>query len=115
MRRARKNAVAVTFAVATAATFSAVAMSGGGRVALALVQGAQPSPTRPAMPPHGRMPAMVGPGRVQGPPPGQAHPRGEPTEHEDSAPKPINWTDFTEKDQPPYLAALINFAVLVFI
>jgi len=43
---------------------------------------------------------------------GRAH--GEHAgEHE--APKPVNWTDFSDKEQPPYLAALINFAVLAFI
>ena len=36
-------------------------------------------------------------------------------EDENAPPKPINWTDFGNKDQAPYLAALINFAILAFV
>jgi F-type H+-transporting ATPase subunit b len=35
-------------------------------------------------------------------------------EHE-AGPGPINWANFGNKEQPPYLAALINFAILAFI
>lgn len=31
------------------------------------------------------------------------------------APEPINWTDTSNKKQPPYIAMLVNFAVLLFI
>jgi F-type H+-transporting ATPase subunit b len=36
------------------------------------------------------------------------------SEHEEG-PGPVNWTDFDNKEQPPYLAALVNFAILVII
>ena len=39
------------------------------------------------------------------------HAEGEAGEHEE-APGPINWTDFGNKEQPPFLAVLINFAIL---
>lgn len=34
--------------------------------------------------------------------------------HAAHGPKPINWTDFSNKETPPYLALLINFGVLAF-
>lgn len=34
--------------------------------------------------------------------------------HEGHGPKPINWTDLSNKETPPYLALLINFGVLAF-
>jgi F-type H+-transporting ATPase subunit b len=34
-------------------------------------------------------------------------------EAEEHGPKEINWVDFDNKEQPPYLAALINFAILI--
>jgi F-type H+-transporting ATPase subunit b len=34
-------------------------------------------------------------------------------EHEEERPKDINWVDFGNKAQPPYLASLVNFAILV--
>ena len=48
-----------------------------------------------------------------GPPP--AHDETVKGEEESEAPKSINWTDFGNKDQPPYVAALINFAILLII
>jgi F-type H+-transporting ATPase subunit b len=35
--------------------------------------------------------------------------------HDEHGPGAINWTDFSNKAQPPYVAALINFALLIFI
>jgi F-type H+-transporting ATPase subunit b len=35
--------------------------------------------------------------------------------HEGHGPAPINWSDFGNKKQPPYLALVINFAILLFI
>jgi len=34
-------------------------------------------------------------------------------EHEEEGPKAINWIDFGNKKQPPYLASVINFAIVV--
>ncbi len=46
-------------------------------------------------------------------------PGGEHAEHGAAhgaahGPKPINWTDFSNKETPPYVALLINFGVLAF-
>jgi F-type H+-transporting ATPase subunit b len=54
---------------------------------------------QPAQPPHSQ------------PAPG-AGPSAEPAEHEEEGPQPINWTDTGNKDQPLYLAAFLNFAIL---
>jgi len=54
-----------------------------------------------ALPP----PSHVGPSQVIAP--------GEPLP--ESGPKDINWSDFGNKDQPPYFASVINFAVLAFL
>lgn len=71
-------------------------------------------PHAPGFPPGHPTPghlAPPGPAPTQGEPPHQA-PHAE--EHEEG-PKPINWSDFGNKEQPPYAAALINFAILAFI
>jgi F-type H+-transporting ATPase subunit b len=52
-----------------------------------------------------------------------AHPGGEVRGHEghgagghdEHGPKPINWVDFSNKEQPPYAALLINFAILAYV
>lgn len=35
--------------------------------------------------------------------------------HDEHGPKPINWVDFSNKEQPPYAALLINFAILAYV
>jgi len=62
-----------------------------------------PGATRPGSQPQ--------PVQAMAPPP----PSHEAAEHEEEGPKPVNWTDFGNKEQPPYLAALLNFAVLAII
>jgi F-type H+-transporting ATPase subunit b len=42
----------------------------------------------------------------------QPDPGAEPAEHDEEGPKPINWTDMGNKEQPLYLAAFLNFAIL---
>jgi F-type H+-transporting ATPase subunit b len=37
--------------------------------------------------------------------------KGE-TAHEEEGPRAVNWVDFSNKKQPPYLAAFINFAIM---
>ena len=50
-----------------------------------------------------------------------AHPQGDTSahelgeEHEGAEPKDMNWFDTSNKKQPPYIAALFNFALLLFI
>jgi len=104
--------------------------------ALPLVAHAQPPspPARPQPPSPGSPPAHPiqlnpqggvrrppvprppGPPQVRPLPPGQVPPRHEEAKEEESeTPKSINWTDFSNKDQPPYMAALINFAILLII
>jgi F-type H+-transporting ATPase subunit b len=70
--------------------------------------GPNPSRRQPRPPPQ-RPAADVAPPAPTSP--------AEPAEaeHEEEGPKPVNWADFSNKDQPPYLAALINFAILAFI
>ncbi len=50
--------------------------------------------------------------------PGQTAPKEEPAAHaqaaEEEEPGPINWFDFSNKQQPPYVALLINFSLLAF-
>jgi F-type H+-transporting ATPase subunit b len=43
-------------------------------------------------------------------------PKAEPQSHaaEEEEPGAINWFDFSNKEQPPYLALLINFGLLAF-
>jgi F-type H+-transporting ATPase subunit b len=43
-----------------------------------------------------------------------AHGEGH-SAHGEHAPGPINWFDFSNKEQPPYGAYLINFGILVFV
>ncbi len=80
-----------------------------------------PAPRPNMAPPRNRPPAMVGPGHVQGPAGNEGHGRPQEGQHEagneehEGGPKPVNWVDFSDKEQPPYLAALINFAILAFI
>jgi F-type H+-transporting ATPase subunit b len=47
------------------------------------------------------------------PPPAHVSSRDVEVKHEEEGPKPINWFDFGNKEQPPYLAAFVNFAILV--
>jgi F-type H+-transporting ATPase subunit b len=47
------------------------------------------------------------------PPPAHVSARDVEVKHEEEGPKPINWFDFGNKEQPPYLAAFVNFAILV--
>jgi F-type H+-transporting ATPase subunit b len=62
-----------------------------------------------AVPAHGEAPSAHG---------AEPHASGEhgASEHaggEDHGPAAINWTDFGDKKQPPYMALVINFAVLL--
>jgi F-type H+-transporting ATPase subunit b len=82
--------------------------------------------SHPGTPPHPTPPAHLGPRDVRlmppiTPPPGNpagehgAAPAGEHKAEHEEGPGPINWQDFGNKDQPPYAAAIINFALLAFI
>lgn len=61
-------------------------------------------PPSAAPPGHAPAPAMEGPGH------GEGHEHAEAEEH---GPEGMNWTDFSNHEKPPYLAAVINFAILV--
>jgi F-type H+-transporting ATPase subunit b len=75
---------------------------------LALTVAAAPPPVPSG--PHGAAPpAHVSSQNVDHP--GDHHDAA----HEEEGPKPINWVDFGNKAQPPYVAGLLNFAILVFI
>jgi F-type H+-transporting ATPase subunit b len=41
------------------------------------------------------------------------HEHGASEEAEEHGPKPINWTDFSNAEQPPYVGVLINFVILM--
>jgi F-type H+-transporting ATPase subunit b len=74
---------------------------------LALPVAAAPVPGAPLpQPPH------VSQREIGEPPHGGAEHR-EAAEEE--GPKPVNWLDFSNKHQPPYVAALINFGILLFL
>jgi F-type H+-transporting ATPase subunit b len=75
--------------------------------------GARPVPRHEV--PGGRMPASVGPGHVESAPPHGEGAAAEHAEEHEGPPGPMNWFDFSNKEQPPYLAAVINFAILAFI
>jgi F0F1-type ATP synthase membrane subunit b/b' len=61
----------------------------------------RPRPQHP--PPQGLAPVP--------PPPPSSTP--ELAEHEEEGPLPVNWLDFSNAEQRPYAAALINFAILL--
>ncbi len=75
----------------------------------------RPTPLPPAPPIH------LGPGARHAEPAEAAHASAAQEhgaaheEDENAPPKAINFSDFNDKEQPPYLAALINFALLAFI
>ena len=49
------------------------------------------------------------------PPAGALPPHEAASEHEEAGPEAVNWSDFGNKEQPPYLASVINFAILAII
>jgi F0F1-type ATP synthase membrane subunit b/b' len=118
-RRLRLRTASVLAAAAAALTTIASASVSLAQTP-ATVSGSQVAPGRQA--PHGLPPAH----RLA--PPGETAPaatdRAEGRDHgehanaeeaENGPPKPVNWADFGDKEQTPYIAALINFAILAFI
>jgi F-type H+-transporting ATPase subunit b len=72
-----------------------------------------PPPHRPSFPPPHRLPPPSGEVSAQE---RAAHEKAAHAEGgEEGPPKPVNWTDGSDKEQPPYLAAALNFAVLAII
>ncbi len=115
--RAHRLALALAVPLATASVGFGISASAQPPPAPATI-----TPHAPPIGPDGRpLPRRQGLAPVA-PPPG-ASPHGaaphDAAEHaageHEEGPRPVNWTDFSNKDQPPYAAALINFAILMFI
>ncbi|HEY2514979.1 MAG TPA: ATP synthase F0 subunit B [Polyangiaceae bacterium] len=58
--------------------------------------------------PHGELP-----GAAEAREAGEESPKVADAEEAEHAPAPINWFDFSNKEQPPYGAMLLNFAILM--
>jgi F-type H+-transporting ATPase subunit b len=118
-RLARRAALAVALAAASTSLLLAA-------TAAALVPGVDPSSTAPPVGPAD-VPDRL-PGRVLRRPPGHMQPgvpamspapkgeAAEPAEEDEAGPpKAVNWVDFQNKKQPPFLAAFINVAIVAFL